>query len=383
MTRKRGQGEGTIRKRADGRWEAMATIHLPDGTTKRQSLYGKTQKEVREKLTAIRRDQDRGLPVVTERQTVGEFLARWLEEAARPKLKPKTYASYAQLIRLYIVPALGKQQLATLAPQHIQAMMNRMVKGGLSHRTARYTHAVLRRALNQAERWGLVARNVAKLVDPPRAQPHDILFLTPEQARTLLDTVRDDRLAALYSVALSLGLRQGEILGLRWEDVDLERRTVTVRKQLQRIDRVPQLVDLKTRQSRRTINLPAPLVQQLRAHRAQQAQERLQLGQDWHDWGLVFCSTIGTPLEPRNLVRLFKAHLQRAGLPDVRFHDLRHSCASFLIAQGVNPRIVMETLGHSQIGLTMNTYAHVFLDAQRQAAEAMERLFPGTEASAD
>lgn len=240
-----------------------------------------------------------------------------------------------------------------------------------------YTRAVLRKALNQALRWGLVTKNAATLADPPKAEPREIRPLDPDEARRFLDAARGDRLEALYSVALSLGLRMGEILGLRWEDVDLDARTLTVRKQLQRLDGKPQLVDLKTRQSRRTLALPAGLAGALREHRKRQLEARLLAGERWRgeDWGLVFTSTIGTPLDPRNLTDRYKALLARAGLPALRFHDLRHSCASLLIAQGIPAKIVMETLGHSQISLTLNTYAHVFPEVQRQAAEAMDRLF--------
>ncbi len=374
MAGKRGQGEGTIRKRKDGRWEAMYTRHLPNGESKRESLYAKTQKEAREKLTAMQALLDQGEQPITDRQTVADYLMRWLEDAARPKVKPKTLASYKQVTRLYLIPHLGRHQLAKLQPPQVQAMLNAMLAQGLSPRTAQYARAVLRKALNQALKWGLVTKNAAALVDPPQSTAHEITPLTPVQARRLLDTAGGDRLEALYSVALSLGLRQGEILGLRWEDVDFDAGTVSVRKQLQRLDGQPQLVDLKTRQSRRTIALPRSLVAQLKEHRIRQLAEQL-VCPCWHDWSLVFPSTVGTPLEPRNLTRHFKQLLGRAGLPSIRFHDLRHSCASLLIAQGIPARVVMETLGHSQITLTMNTYAHIYAEVQRQAADAMERLF--------
>jgi integrase len=379
---RRGQNEGTISKRADGRW--MARLHLgydTAGRRQRQTFYGTTRKEVQEKLVAARHAQQQGLPVRTDRQTVAQFLVQWVEESARPAVRPRTYASYRQVLRLYLLPALGRYPLSKLAPEHVQALLNRLVAQGLSPRTAQYTQAVLRKALNQAVKWGKVPRNVATLIDPPRVERHDIQVLNACEARRLLDAAAGDRLEALYAVAVALGLRQSEILGLRWCDVDLDRGTLTVSKQLQRLDGRWQLVEPKTRQSRRTITLPQVTLTQLRAHRARQGQERLAAGLRWQHWDLVFPSSIGTPLEPRNLVTRFKALLQRAGLPDLRFHDLRHSCASLLIAQGVSPRVVMETLGHSQIGLTMNTYAHVLPEVQRQAATAMDALFsdiPGT-----
>ncbi len=377
---KRGQNEGTIYKRADGRWEGALT--LPGTGGKRKRVYGKTQREVREQLTALRRDLDQGMPVVTERQTVGQFLDRWLVDVVKPHKSPKTAVSYAQVTRLYLAPTLGQHLLTKLEPRHVQAMMNGMVERGLAPRTVQYARAILRKALNQALKWGYVARNVATLVDPPKVKRHEITPLDASHAGRFLDAARDDRLRALFTVGVALGLRQGELLGLRWEDIDFATGTLTVRKQLQRIDGKPQLVDLKTERSRRTLPLPAVTASILRAHRARQVQDRLLAGSRWQDWGLVFASTIGTPLDPRNLTDRYKALLAQAGLPNIRFHDMRHSCASLLIAQGVPLEIVSRILGHSQISLTMNTYVHLLPQAQQQAADAMDRLFGGAAVSA-
>lgn len=373
---KRGQNEGTICKRDDGRWVAVLNLGYRDGKRWRKSFYGKTRKEVQEQLTATLREQQQGLPVITERQTVAQFLDRWLADVVKPTVRPKTYHSYQQLVRLHLKPALGHHQLAKLDPQHVQALINAKLAEGLSPRTVQYLHAVLRRALGQALKWNLVPRNVARLVDPPRVERPEMLALTPEQARRFLDAVGDDRLGALYSVAVALGLRQSEILGLRWEDVDFEQRTLRVRVQLLRIDGAKRLVEPKTRQSRRTLPLPATIVAGLRAHRSRQLQERLLAGARWegNGWDLVFTTTRGGPLDARHLVRAFKDHLVRAGLPDIRFHDLRHSCASLLVAQGLHPRVVMEILGHSTITLTMNTYSHVMPALQREAADMMDNL---------
>ncbi len=235
-------------------------------------------------------------------------------------------------------------------------------------------HAVLRRALKQALKWELVARNAAQLVDAPRVAQREIESFTPEQAKTFLDAIRGDRLEALYSVALAVGLRKGEILGLKWSDVDLDKRTLTVRASLQRINGALILVEPKSRQSRRTVALPRTVTDALRPHRARQFQERLLACSLWQDHGLVFPTTIGTPMDTRNLTRHFKRALQGAGLPLRRFHDLRHSCASLLLAQGVHPRVVMEILGHSQISLTMNTYSHVIDELQHEAAAQIDAV---------
>ncbi len=178
----------------------------------------------------------------------------------------------------------------------------------------------------------------------------------------------------MYTVALALGLRQGEALGVRWEDVDLEAQTLRVRYALQRIDRKPTFVEPKTTRSRRTLPLPPSIVTALRAHRVRQLEERLLAGERWQDWNLVFASTVGTPLDGHNVTHRLQKHLERAGLPRQRFHDLRHCCASLLLAQGVHPRAVMEILGHSQIALTMDTYSHVMPAMLRDAANLMDGI---------
>ncbi len=372
--KRRGPGDGTIRKRTDGRWEGRLRLGYENGKMRWKYIYGNTWHEVSDQLKADQHAQQQGLPIVVERQTVAEFMTRWLEDSAHPRVRPKTYDSYAQIVRLYIEPEVGHIQLSKLSPQEIQQLLNKMLKKGLSPRTVRYCLAVLRMALGRAYKWSLVPRNVALLVDPPRSRRYEMRSLSPEEARTFLNTVKGDRLEALYSVALALGLRQGEALGLRWEDIDMDKCTLKVRYALQRIDGKPQLVEPKTQKSRRTIYMPQVTVTALHAHRVRQLEERLAAGTRWKESGLVFTSTIGTPLDPRNAFRLFQEALQRAGLPHIRFHDLRHTCASLLLAQEVHPRVVMETLGHSQISLTMDTYSHVIPALQRDAADRMNAL---------
>jgi integrase len=275
-------------------------------------------------------------------------------------------------------PHLGHLQLQKLAPQHVQTMMNAMGAAGLSPRTVAYARAVMRRALNQAIKWELVTKNAAALTDPPAARHREIHPFTPEQARAFLDAVRGHRQEALYTVALAIGLRQGEALGLRWEDLDLDTGQVHVRKQIQRIDSKLQLVDVKTAKSRRTIPLPTTAIVALRAHRTRQLEERLLAGRCWQDRALVFPTMVGTPQDGNNTRVLFQRLVKRAGLPPQRFHDLRHACASLLLFQGVPARVVMEILGHSNIGITMNTYSHVMPQAQRDAANLMDAILSAT-----
>ena len=309
-----------------------------------------------------------------ERQTVGEFLNIWLRDTAKQSVRPATYTSYATIVRRHLLPALGTTSLMKLTPQQVQMLMNRKLQEGLSARRVDYIRGVLRSALAQAMKWGLVSRNVATLVTPPRAERAEVRPFDPEEARRFLDAIRGDRLEALYSVALAVGLRQGEALGLRWEDVELERGRLMVRYGLQRIEGNFRLVEPKTRLSRRAIDLPPTVVASLRAHRRRQLEEEL-ASTDWrNEWGLVFTTDRGRPLDASSVTHRFQKALERAGLRRQRFHDLRHACASLLLAQGVPARVVMELLGHSQITLTLNTYSHVMPSLRREAADRMEDL---------
>jgi integrase len=376
--RKRGQGEGSIYKRKDGLWAAAINLGYQSGKLRRKVYYGKTREEVRGKLTAALSDVQKGISIPTERRTLAQFLQSWFAEVVKPSVRPKTLKTYAYIVKLHIEPDLGKKELTKLSPQDVQRFMNEKLKAGLSGRTVRHINDTLRCALNVAMKWGLVSRNVATLVGPPRIQRKEIRSLTPDEARAFLKAIKGDRLEALFSVALSLGLRQGEALGLRWQDIDFDSRTLRVNYALQRIEGKLQMVEPKTERSRRVLPLPETVLSALRAHRSRQLEEKLLLGPQWPKTGLVFSSSIGTPLEPRNVVRKFHSLLKKAELPYFRFHDLRHACASLLLAQGVPARTVMDILGHSQISLTMNTYAHVMPAMKQDAMDLMESILSGT-----
>jgi integrase len=251
-------------------------------------------------------------------------------------------------------------------------MIGTKLAAGLSPRRVQYIRAVLRTALKQAVKWRSVTLNAAALAEAPRVERHEIQPFSVEDARRLLEASQDDRLAALYSVALAMGLRQGEALGLRWEDVAFETGQLRVRVTLQRIDRSYRLLPPKTERSRRTLRMPATALAALRAHRARQLEERLQAGAAWEDWGLVFTTATGRPLHATWITHRFQKLLERSGLPRARFHDLRHTCASLLLAQGVSARMIMEILGHSQISLTMNLYSHIMPSMQEDAAQKMD-----------
>lgn len=373
MAKKRGPGEGSIYKRKkDGLWVASINLGYQGGKRKRKTFYANTRGEVQRKLNKALNDQETGLPVDVGRQTVSQFLNHWLKTAVEPALAPKTVSSYHDIVRLHIEPDLGCYQLRKLAPQHVQDLVDHKQEAGLSPRTVAYIRDVLRIALNRALKWGLVSRNVAALVDVPRRTKHEPQPFTPEEARAFLEAARSDRLEALYTVALALGLRKGEATGLRWEDIDLDNQTLHVRYALQRINGKLQLKEPKTEKSRRSIDIPDVCVTALRRHKVRQMEEQLAMGPEWNnELSLVFTTTVGTPLDPGKVTDRFKKLLVCAGLRKQRFHDLRHGCASLLGAQGVPPRMVMEILGHTQLATTMDLYSHVFPAAKREAADMM------------
>ena len=375
MAARRGHNEGSIYRRQDGLWAGVIDLGRVNGKRTRKTFYGATRKEVQERLTAALRERQVGTLPTAGRETVGQFLTGWLEDSAKPKLRPSTFRSYSDLLRLHLIPTIGHLRLERLTPQEVQSLLNAKVASGLSPRRVEYIRAVLRAALNQAIRWGLISRNAAGLSNPPRVTRRPVQVLTPEDAQRFLEVARGDRYEALYTVALSLGLRQGEALGLRWQDVDLNARTLQVRHALQRVEGKLQLVEPKTERSRRTIRMPQVVADSLLQHQARQEELRLLAGGRWTQNSLIFTTTLGTPLEGINVTRQFQRLLAASGLPRLRFHDLRHSCASLLLAQGIAPRVVMETLGHSQISLTMDTYSHVMPAVQAEAADAMDRVF--------
>lgn len=372
MSRRRGRGEGGITKRKDGRWMAQVDLGLQDGKRRRKALYGHTRAEVQDKLRETLHRRDHGLPPVPEQETLGSFLRRWLD-LKQGQVRQGTWRRYEQIVRAHLLPSLERVRLARLTPQDVAACLG-CVETSTSAYTARGAREVLRTALNQALRWELVSRNVAALTDAPRHRARQIQPLTPEQAATLLDAVADHRLEGLITVAVGLGLRQGEALGLRWEHVDLETAVLAVRQTLERGGPEPRFGEPKTERSRRTITMPGVVAAALRRHRKRQLEERLAAGARWVDSGLVFTSPIGTAVDRSGLQKAFKALLRKAGLPDIRYHDLRHTAATLLLTQGVAARTIMETLGHSQISLTMNTYSHVMPKLRQDAAAKMDAI---------
>ena len=373
-TRRRGNGDGGVYRRgSDNRWVAVLDLG-PDGSGRRRRkvLYGTTRREVVEKLTEAQRRLSEGAPVTDARGTVAAYLEHWMSTGlAAAEVRATTRENYTTIARKHLVTALGHHRLDKLDPSDVDALVVAKRAAGLSDSTVRLIYTVLRRALDAAVRDGLIRRNVAAAVQRPRVARRDAAVLSPDQAQTFLDAARGDRLFALYAVAVAVGLRRGEALGLRWSDVDLDVGTLRVSRTFSRVGGRLAFTEPKSQRSRRTVPLPDPLVVELRAHRVRQAAERLTAGSSWDDHDLVFPSRFGTPLDPRNALRALATVAGRAGLDGVGLHTLRHTSASLMLVQGVHPRVVMETLGHSGISITMDVYSHVMPQQQREAAEAV------------
>jgi integrase len=277
-------------------------------------------------------------------------------------------------VRVHLKPALGRIALDRLEPIQVQDLIDRKLREGLAPKSVRYMHGILRNALNRAIRWDYIQRNPAANVDGPRTPQQEIQPFSREEAQRFLKVIKGNRLEALYTVALTMGLRQGEALGLRWSDVDLDLGYIRINRQLQRVNHKYELVEPKTIRSRRHLAVPGAIIHALRTHKERQDVERDAARRRWHDTNLVFCRPDGYPLSGSVVTHRFQELLEEAGLSRRRFHDLRHSCATLLLAQGVSPRVVMDVLGHSQISLTMNTYAHVLPELRRDAADRMSDL---------
>ena len=344
MAIRRTKGEGSIYYSQNvERW--IAQITLPNG--KRISKSSTIQKDVREWLIDQRKQLSDGLYITDEHLKLGTFLERYLEDVAYYNLRPRTYQRYTGIINNHIKPEIGNIKLSALRPHHIQALYSKSLNNGLSINTVRYIHAVLHKALYQALKWGLVVRNVSDLVDKPKTERKIFKTWSPDDVKVFLEAVEDHRWYSIYVLAIYTGLRQGELLGIHREDVDLEKGAINVRHQISAIrGQGLTIADLKTEKSRRPVTLPDSALRALKVH----------IDIIGNEPGLIFTTSTGNPISPRNLLRHFRATIEVLELPQIRFHDLRHTHASLLLAAGVHPKVVQERLGHSQISLTLDTY---------------------------
>jgi integrase len=371
-TKRRGHGEGSIYQRSDGRW--VGEITLENG--KRKPFYGKTRKEAADKLQQALYEQKQGMLATGPQQKLGPYLNQWLEEVHKSTLRIGTYKRYRIILDKHLIPYLGHLPLQKVTSQQVQAAYAKILKSGYKPKTIKTINAVLHKALDQAIRWRLLARNVCNEVSLPRTAKFDIHPLTREQVQKLLDTARGYRFETMLTLALMTGMRRGELLGLRWSDIDFETGNLHISRSVGYVTGCGFVeAEPKTAASNRTIPLPQFVIDLLRQHRLDQAEARSEAGERWQEHDLVFCNRTGGFFSISQLYKQFRILLYEAGLPDMRFHDLRHSAATVLLTMGVHPKVVQERLGHSQISMTLDTYSHVLPSMQQEATDKLNDLF--------
>jgi integrase len=376
------KGDG-ITKRKDGRYMARYTIHTPDGP-RRKTIYGRKYKEVEKKLNEARGNTSRGLIFDANSLKVGEWLDSWLSDCLKPlvdagKMTHSTYLRYKGIANNHLKSTLGCCKLKDLTRAEVRRLYNEKGRS-LSARSVDYIHVTLQKALSQAVRDDLIPRNVASGERPRSSREHsceEARALSPAQVKALVTAAREQRNESLYVVAVHTGLRQGELLGLRWTDVDLDAGKLSVRRSLKITENGLELGPPKNKASRRSVPLNKTAVATLRAHRARQSEERLR-SPEWRDIGLVFPNRVGKPINPSNLYhREYKPLLKQAGLEDegFTFHSLRHTFASALCNKREYPKVIQSLLGHSSITQTMDTYSHLMDGIGDDAVDGLDQAF--------
>jgi integrase len=375
MTKRRGNGEGSItRHKKSGLWMARYTAQTPQGP-KRKTIYGKKRQGVADKLARALSNRVDGIVMDDKNLTMGDYLDRWLSDAVRGTVRESTYSRDKYLVTNHVKPSIGRVKLKNVNALHLQSLYRERLDSGLSGSTVQKIHHVLHKALTQAMRWDLIPRNHADSVKAPTPTPKEMHPLSVLEARQLLEAARGDRLEALYVLAIHTGMRRGELLALKWADVDLDLATVRVRRTLTRgEDGRGYVVGAATKSGKgRHVRLTPRAVEALKRHRARQAKEKLKVGGLYRDQDLVFAGEGGNPINPSNLRnRSFKPLLERTGLPRITFHDLRHTCASLLFQRNVHPKFVQELLGHASVAITLDTYSHMLPGMGSEAADAIE-----------
>ena len=376
---KNAKGSGTIRKRSDGRWEARYTTGIDPKTGKQiqKSVYGKTQKEVRQKLTEVTAEIDSGTYLEQTKDTVGEWLDTWLKTYALYSVKSYTYDAYERSCNIHIKPALGRIRLSALTAPQIQQFYNSLItEKELSPKTVKNIHGVLHRALGQAVKLGLLRSNPTNVCDLPKAHRKEIKPMEQAEISRFLQAIQGTKYGLVYQITLFTGLREGEVLGLTWDCIDFEKGTMTINKQLQNIPGQPgayRLISAKNGKSR-TIALPSTVITILKQHKIQQTLARLQAGELWENSDFVFTNEVGHHVSPNSVYNQYKRIVASIGLPQARFHDLRHSYAVAAIQSGDDIKTVQGNLGHATASFTLDVYGHVTDQMKQNSAARMEKF---------
>ena len=380
--RKNANGEGTIYQcksgKHKGRWIGQLVIGTnPDaGKPKRKSFYGKTRAEVKEKMREYQEEMAQGLDIMGQEQTFGEWILFWMDNYKKIELRLSTWENYMRSIKNHIYPALGHIPLRDLKTDDIQNLYNRMIKEGRAPATVRRNHQIINSCLKQAVENRLLSWNPAEAAKLPKLTDTKVRAMTFEEMSKFLSVLQEDRWGAAFLCLLGTGLRMGELLALRWQDVDLDKQILHVRQALVRTKEKGVYFDEpKTEKSKRAIPIPGEVVEALKKHRIQQFQLRLAVGEKYQNHDLVFATSVGTPIYPRNFTRKFYKLRDKAGIPkDINLHALRHTYATRLLEQGENLKTVQELLGHTDISTTANTYSHVSIEVKQKAAAKMDKL---------
>ncbi|HEX3783940.1 MAG TPA: site-specific integrase [Pseudonocardiaceae bacterium] len=376
---RRAVGEGSVYRRQDGRYAGAAYVPTTSGRRKRVTVYGTTQREAQEKLTAIRRQAHQGIPTPDKVWKLGPFLDYWLAEVVQPNRHRGTHSRYEGTCRLYLKPALGTQPLAQLSVHNVQTFLNEQIQQGKSVRNVQIMRATLRAALTRAQREELVSRNVAKLVELPKTELRDIQPWNLQDIRSFLDAAKDDPLYSAFVLLILYGLRRGEVLGLRWGDVDVANGVIHIRQQMLGAGGPPIAGPVKTAYAKRDLPLLETAKHLFATQRERQSARQSDAGREWCGGGadteLVFTTRSGRPIAPGFVSRLFQRICTQAGIRRIRLHDLRHTAATMLKDLGVPARDAQLILGHSDISITQQIYQHDTLESRRTALAQVEENF--------
>jgi integrase len=391
--KRRGNNEGTICQRKDGRWCGAVSVEISPltGIKTRKYVYGKTRQEVADEIISIQNKVNKGIYKNPSKITLGQWLDTWLFEYKKINLRLKTFESYEGLIRTHLKPSLGTIQLKNIRPEQIQAMLNEKYlngridgTGGLSSRTVKYLSVILSESLEQAIKNGLISTNPCNAIVLPKQIKKEIKVLTIEEQIKFLNTARNHRLGCSFVLALATGLRLGELLALKWSDIDFKNGTLHVKRSVSRVKEFESktisknklvIQEPKTKSSKRVIPIPRNVLRELKEYKLTQNAEKLKLGSAYQDTDIIFSTEFGTIVNPRNFERTFYNTLKAAGLEHINFHALRHTYATRLLEANIHPKVAQELLGHSSISMTLDTYSSVLPDVKIAAAEKINDLF--------